>query len=66
MLDINYIKENPGEVIERLAIKGKDAKEDIEKILELDGKRRALITETESMKAEQNKLTKMIPQYKKE
>ena len=66
MLDINYIKENPSEVIERLAIKGKDAKEDIEKILELDGKRRALITETESMKAEQNKLTKMIPQYKKE
>ena len=66
MLDINYIKENPGEVIERLAIKGKDAKEDIEKILELDGKRRALITETESMKAEQNKITKMIPQYKKE
>ena len=66
MLDINYIKENPTEVIDRLAIKGKDAKEDIEKILELDAKRRALITDTESMKAEQNKLTKMIPQYKKE
>lgn len=66
MLDINYIKENPTEVIERLAIKGKDAKEDIEKILELDTKRRALITETEGFKAEQNKLTKMIPQYKKE
>ena len=66
MLDINYIKENPTEVIERLAIKGKDAKEEIEKILELDAKRRALITDTEAMKAEQNKLTKMIPQYKKE
>ena len=66
MLDINYIKENPAEVIERLAIKGKDAKEEIEKILELDTKRRALITDTETMKAEQNKLTKMIPQYKKE
>ena len=66
MLDINYIKENPTEVIERLAVKGKDAKEEIEKILELDAKRRALITETESLKAEQNKLTKMIPQYKKE
>ena len=66
MLDINYIKENPAEVIERLAVKGKDAKEDIEKILELDAKRRALITETEGFKAEQNKLTKMIPQYKKE
>ena len=66
MLDINYIKENPAEVIERLAVKGKDAREDIEKILELDAKRRALITETEGFKAEQNKLTKMIPQYKKE
>ncbi len=66
MLDINYIKQNPEEVIERLAHKGKDAKEDIEKILELDARRRALIAETEGCKAEQNKLTKMIPQYKKE
>ncbi len=66
MLDINYIKENPAEVIDRLAIKGKDAKAEIEKILELDAKRRALITETEGFKAEQNKLTKMIPMYKKE
>ena len=66
MLDINYIKENPQEVVERLAAKGKDASEDVAKILELDAKRRTLIGETEGFKAEQNKLTKMIPQYKKE
>ena len=30
MLDINYIKENPTEVVERLAAKGKDASEDVE------------------------------------
>ena len=66
MLDINYIKENPEKVVERLAAKGKDAAEDVAKIIELDGKRRALIAETEGYKAEQNKLTKMIPQYKKE
>ena len=66
MLDINYIKENPQLTIDRLAAKGKDAAEDIAKIIELDAKRRALITETEAIKAEQNKLTKMIPQYKKE
>ena len=66
MLDINYIKSNPEEVIERLATKGKDAKEEIEKILELDAKRRVLIAETEALKAEQNKLTKSIPLYKKE
>ncbi len=66
MLDIKYIKENPAEVIERLAIKGKDAKEEIEKIIALDGERRAIIAETEAMKAEQNKTSKLIPQYKKE
>ena len=66
MLDIKYIKENPEEVIARLAKKGKDAKDEIEQILALDGKRRALIAETEAIKAEQNKTNKLIPQYKKE
>ena len=66
MLDIKYIKENPEEVVARLAMKGKDAKEEIAKIIELDAKRRAIIGETESLKAEQNKVTKMIPMMKKE
>ncbi|MBR6680559.1 MAG: serine--tRNA ligase [Clostridia bacterium] len=66
MLDIKYIKENPDEVIARLAKKGKDAKAEIEQILALDAERRALIAETESIKAEQNKINKLIPQYKKE
>ena len=66
MLDIKYIKENPEEVIARLAKKGKDAKEEIEQILALDGERRALIAETEAIKAEQNKTNKLIPVYKKE
>ena len=66
MLDIKYIKEKPEEVIERLAKKGKDAKEEIEAILALDAERRALISATEAIKAEQNKTNKLIPQYKKE
>ena len=66
MLDIKYIKENPEEVIARLQIKGKDAREDIEAILALDAERRSLIAETEAIKAEQNKTNKLIPQYKKE
>ena len=66
MLDIKYIKESPDEVIARLAKKGKDAKEEIEKILELDVRRRTLITENEAIKAEQNRTNKLIPQYKKE
>ena len=66
MLDIKYIKEKPDEVIARLAKKGKDAKEEIAQILALDGERRALIAETEAIKAEQNKTNKLIPVYKKE
>ena len=66
MIDIKYIKENPEEVIARYAVKGKDAREEITKILELDAQRRALIVEGESLKAEQNKTNKLIPQYKKE
>ena len=66
MLDIKYIKEHPDDVINRLAAKGKDAAEDIAEIIRLDGERRALIVETEGLKAEQNKTTKLIPQYKKE
>ena len=66
MLDIRYIKENPEEVIARLAKKGKDAKEEIAQILALDAERRTLIAETEAIKAEQNKMNKLIPVYKKE
>ena len=66
MLDIKYIKENPEEVIARLAKKGKDGKNDIEMILSLDAERRAIIGEVEQLKAEQNKTNKLIPQYKKE
>ena len=66
MLDIKYIKEKPDEVIDRLAKKGKDAREEIAEILELDKERRELIAKTEAIKAEQNKTNKLIPQFKKE
>ena len=66
MLDIKIIKENPEEVIERLAAKGREAREDITKILKLDEERRSLIAETEAIKAEQNKQTKLVPVMKKE
>ena len=62
MIDIKYIKEKPDEVVARLAKKGKDAKDDIEAILRLDGERRTLISENETLKAEQNKTNKLIPQ----
>ncbi len=66
MLDIKYIKENPEEVVARLKAKGKDAEGDIAQILTLDRERRALIVETEQLKAEQNKGSKLVPQWKKE
>ncbi len=66
MLDIKYIKENTEEAIARLANKGRDAKEEIARILELDTERRAIISENEMLKAEQNKVSKSIPQLKKE
>ncbi len=66
MIDIKYIKENPQEVIDRLEKKGKDARQDIEQILSLDAKRRELIAMAEQLKADQNRETKLVPQYKKE
>lgn len=66
MIDIKYIKENPEEVIARLRQKGRDAEEEVHRILELDAIRRTLIAETESLKAEQNRESKLVPQYKKE
>lgn len=66
MLDIKLIKEAPEKVIEGLAKKGKDAEKDIYRVIELDAQRRDLIAKSESMKAEQNKASKLVPQYKKE
>ena len=66
MLDIKYLKENTEEAIQRLANKGKDAREEIARILELDAQRRAMISDNEAKKAEQNKVSKSIPQLKKE
>lgn len=66
MLDIKLIKENPQNVIDRLRAKGKEAETDIYRVIELDAKRRELIASSESLKAEQNKTTKLVPIYKKE
>lgn len=66
MLDIKLIKENTQEVIDRLAAKGKDAKDEIEEILSLDAKRREIIARSETLKAEKNQASKQIPMLKKE
>jgi seryl-tRNA synthetase len=55
MLDIKFIRENPDKVKE--GIKKKQAKVDIDRLLELDKKRRELLQEIEGLKAEQNKIS---------
>ncbi len=56
MIDIKIIRDNPDKV--KKAIRNKGADIDIDKILELDKKRRGLIQEIEQMKANQKKLGK--------
>ena len=66
MLDIKLIKENPEEAKARLATRQKDYSAEIDRLVELDGERRALISDTEQKKAEQNRISKSIPAMKKE
>jgi len=66
MLDIKRIKENPALAKERLATRQKDYSAEIDRLVALDVERRALIADTEAKKAEQNKISKQIPMFKKE
>ncbi len=54
MLDIKYIRDNQEQV--RAAIKNKLAKVDLDKLLEVDEKRRELISKSETVRAEQKKV----------
>lgn len=64
MLDIKLIRENKEKYIEGLKKRFGDFP--IDEIIEIDRERRELITESETKKAEQNKVSKSIPQLKKE
>lgn len=56
MLDIKYIRENKEAVKE--AIKNKNIDLDLDELLEVDEKRRGLITKSETLRAQQRKLGK--------
>jgi seryl-tRNA synthetase len=64
MLDIKIIKTEPEKV--KQAMKDRNKKVDIDAIIELDDKRRDIISQTDAMKAEQNLASKKIPSLKKE
>ena len=66
MLDIKKIKENPDAVKAGLRAKEVDCDATVDRILELDELRRQLIADTEARKARQNKVSKEIPQLKKQ
>lgn len=63
MLDIKRIRQNPEEINQLL--KRRDPDLSIDKVIELDEKRRELLIEVEEMKANQNKVSKEIPKLKK-
>ena len=65
MLDIKRIKEDPNAVKAGLKAKEVDCDELIDRILELDQQRRSIIAANEARKAEQNKVSKVIPMKKR-
>lgn len=64
MLDIKRIRTNKEEVIESLNLRFGNY--NIDKVLELDEKRREIIFEVENKKARQNEVSKQVPKLKKD
>lgn len=56
MLDINFIRDNPDKM--KKACRDKNVDIDIDKLLEMDKKKREIITNLESLRAEQNKISR--------
>lgn len=63
MLDIKILRQEPERIKD--ALKKRNNSLDIEPAIELDKQRRAILTEVEQKKAEQNEISKKIPQMKK-
>lgn len=66
MLTIQQIKEDPQRIVKRLAVKGFDAQETIDRILELDAKRRQCQLTNDTKAAELNKLAAKIGKLMKD
>ena len=65
MIDIKLIREDPDRIKAGMKAKQVDCDELIDRILELDGQRKELLGQTETLKAQQNKVSKQIPAMKK-
>ncbi|MDR1563795.1 MAG: serine--tRNA ligase [Oscillospiraceae bacterium] len=66
MLDIRIIRENPQRVKDAMKARNKDMDALVEELLAIDVKRREITQVTEQKRAEQNSVSKRIPQIKKE
>jgi seryl-tRNA synthetase len=55
MLDLKLVREDPDRVKEALAKRGPDAAGLVDRLLELDARRRALVTEVDRLRAEQKR-----------
>lgn len=66
MLTLKLLREQPDFVVERLAVKGFDAKETVARINELDDNRRALQTELDNCLSEQKRKAASIGQLMKQ
>ncbi len=66
MLTIQQIKEDPQRIVKRLAVKGFDAQETIDRILELDAKRRQCQLTNDTKAADLNKLAAKIGKLMKD
>ena len=64
MLDIKVIRTNPDLIKNALKTRNADLDSKIDEILEIDEKRRQISTQTDAMKAEQNKKSREIPALK--
>lgn len=64
MLDLKYICEHPEQVKAGISAKGESG--DVEKILALDERRRALIFEVEELKKQRNENSRLVSKYKRE
>mgnify|MGYP000194444269 CR=1 FL=1 len=62
MLDIKFIRQNPEKVKEGCKKKGADI--DVDKLLEIDKKRREILKKVEEIRAQKNKASKEIVKLK--
>lgn len=66
MLTLQQIKENPEQIVARLAVKGFDGKEPIARVIAADNRRRELQLKNDNLAADLNKLAASIGKLMKE